>query len=396
MAQKSNVLELNGKRYDAYTGELLTSSTIPSAKSPRTRSIDGFMKSSAQPTLKAVKSAPKKTTQTHPVTTVPATSQAARPISDFTRQPATHVQHHKTSSSQTLMRHAVAKPKPSLKRHVKSQQRTDVLVKQPSITVQPKLSSYQLDPKRIARSQRVPRHPSARRYALDRAALAPQPVRVAVPATNPQPAATPSVKPVYADASAQALRLPQTPQARSTDIFEQALARANSHHQKPLTRRQAKRRKSLFGGRALSIGATSCAVLLLVGFFAWQSRANLTMHYAASKAGVAASMPGYKPAGFSAGKFSYSPGIVAVNFNNNKSGKNFALIEKTTSWDSTALLDSFVATRSRTYQTIDAAGRTIYTYGNNNATWVDNGVWYQVNTQGSLSTNELVNLAVSM
>ena len=120
------------------------------------------------------------------------------------------------------------------------------------------------------------------------------------------------------------------------------------------------------------------------------------MQYAAKKAGVAASLPTFKPEGFSAGKLTYSPGIVSVNFTNAQSGDTFALTQKSSSWDSQALLDSFVATKTRTYQTIDAAGRTIYTYGNNNATWVDNGVWYRLDTKGSLTTNQLVQLALSM
>jgi hypothetical protein len=192
------------------------------------------------------------------------------------------------------------------------------------------------------------------------------------------------------------LRQPARPQAHSIDIFERALAEANSHIARPLTRRQTRRRRQVIGSRALSIGAASLAVLLVVGFFGWQAKANLTMRYAAAKSGVAASLPGYKPSGFTAGKFTYSPGLVAVNYKNVHSGDNFAVIEKSSSWDSSALRDSFVASRSRTYQTIDAAGRTIYTYGNNNATWVAGGVWYQVNSNGSLSTNQLVQLALSM
>jgi len=393
VVKKPNILELNGKRYDAYSGELLGSAT---GHAGRARSIDGFTTAAASHTLTPK---PKAATPAKSVTPAPKPT-THKPISDFTRTPAHHVAHHKPANSQTLMRSAVHKPQPSVKRNLKTQQRTDVLVKQPSITVAPKLSSYQLDPKRVEHAKRVPRSPSVRRYAVDRTALTPQPVPVAVPTQTPPTTvqAQPAVRPVYADASAQTLRRPLAPQTHSTDIFEQALARANSHLQQPLSRRQAKakRRKSLLAGRALSISAASLAVLLLVGFFAWQQKAALTMRYAASKSGVAATMPGYKPGGFNVGKFSYSPGVVAVNFTNNSNGSSFALVEKSTSWDSAALRDSFVASRSRTYQTIDAAGRTIYTYGNHNATWVDNNVWYQVNSQGSLTTRQLVNLAVSM
>ncbi len=291
------------------------------------------------------------------------------------------------------MRHAVQKPTPaSLKRHSKAQQRTDVLVKQPSIEVTPKASSYQVDPRRVQRAKLTPRHNEVRRHALDRAALAPRTTAVERQAAAP---AKPAVRPVHADASAQTLRQPQAPVAHSTDIFEQALARANMHVEKPSAKRHARHRPRTTTSRALSFGAASLAIALLVGFFAWQQKANLSMHYAASKAGISAHMPSFTPDGFAAGDLSYSTGKVAVSFSNN-SGETFSILQKKTSWDSNALRDTFVASKARTYQTIDAAGRTIYMYGNNDATWVDNGVWYQVDTQGSLSTNQLVQLALSM
>jgi hypothetical protein len=381
VAKKSNIIELNGKRYDAFSGQLLDSTGAPIGPAvSRGVSMDGMVSGMKPAAVVGTPSVVK------PV-------QSGRPISDMVRVPAKHAAPHKPASSNTLMRHAVHKPEGSLK--PKAQHRTDVLVKQPSIAVAPKMSSYKLDPKRVQRAQLTPHHPDARRYALDRRSLAPSAQPVSRPSA-PVKQAQPTVAPVHADASAVPLRQPARPQAHSIDIFERALAEANSHIARPLTRRQTRRRRQVIGSRALSIGAASLAVLLVVGFFGWQAKANLTMRYAAAKSGVAASLPGYKPSGFTAGKFTYSPGLVAVNYKNVHSGDNFAVIEKSSSWDSSALRDSFVASRSRTYQTIDAAGRTIYTYGNNNATWVAGGVWYQVNSNGSLSTNQLVQLALSM
>lgn len=392
MSQKSNIIEINGKRYDALSGQLLgdAGSAIVTAPAPRRSvgsSMDGFItKKSAlvSPTLIPPQPVINKVVQQ------PSVSAAKlQQFADITRRSSgVSVTHHKVTPSKTLMRHAVTKPAPSLKRHTKVQQRTDVLVKQPSITVKPKMSSYQLDPKRVKRAEQTQRHPEAHRYAQPRPVLA--------AATSPALALTANAGQTVTMANSQPVQSKQTAQSRAADIFEQALARANNHKEKPGVRRHTKHRRAFFGARALSLGSAAFAILLIVGFFAWQQKATLTMRYAAAKSGVSASLPGYKPAGFSTGKFSYSPGLVAVNFKNAASGDSFALIEKSSTWDSQALLDSFVASKSRTYQTIDAAGRTIYTYGDNNATWVDNGIWYQVNSQGSLSTNQLVQLALSM
>lgn len=386
MSQKANVIEINGKRYDALSGELLGdtgSAAILNKKMRRSNgvSMDGFMTkkrpNTPQPTIIAPKTA-----------VTPVASTKVRPFSDIVRPAAGSVRRHKTIGSKTLMRQSVTKPATSLRRQTKVQQRTDILVKQPSITVKPKMSSYQLDPKKISRAKQTPKHPDANRYAQPRPALAAAAaptISIAAPARAA--AAAPAVRPAVQN---------QTLPSRTTDIFEQALARANSYIEKPVARKHTKHRKGIFGGKALSISAASFAALLLVGFFAWQQKAALTMQYAAAKSGVSAKLPGYKPAGFATGKFSYSPGSVAVNFKNNSTGDSFALIEKSSTWDSSALRDSFVASKSRTYQTIDAAGRTIYTYGNNSATWVDNGVWYQVSSKGNLSTNQIVQLALSM
>ena len=396
VAQKSNVIEINGKRYDAVSGQLLgdaqAHATAATAKPVQTRSgsLDGVTKGATRTVAPAAKP--------RLVAAAPAQSEEVRvrPFSDFVRTPGQAVQRHKAVKSQTLMRSSVSKPAPSLKRHTKAHQRTDVLVKQPSITVKPKLSSYQLDQKRVARAKQTPRHHEVARYAAAQAAL---PSSASVKPITPQP--TRQLAPVYAHTAAAVQPAPvrpaaTAPQNRPMDIFEQALARANSQVAAPLPKRQARRRRAGFGARALSISAASLALLLVVGFVGWQQKASLTMHYAAAKAGVAASLPGYKPAGFKASNFTYSPGIVSVNFHNPNDGSSFALIEKSSGWDSQALRDSFVANQSKTYQTIDAAGRTIYTYGNNNATWVDNGVWYQVNSKGSLTTDQLVQLALSM
>jgi hypothetical protein len=390
VAAKSNILELNGKRYDAVTGTFL-GAAAPSAgasqiRQARHQSVDGFV---AKPSVASSQVAV-------PAKAAAATHHAIRKaqlqLSDVKRAPSQQLRHHQPSGSKTLMRHAVQKPAPSLKRHTKVQHPSDVLVKQPTISVAPKLSSYQIDQKRVRHAQQTPRHDQVRRYAVNRNALAPR-----AAATAQAPAVSqPAVRPVHADAAAQTLRQPQTPVAHSTDIFEQALARANTHIEQPLTDRQIRRRSRRRAHRALSITATALAVALLVGFFGWQQRSALTMRYAASKSGIAAHLPAAKPGGFSVGNISYNPGLVATEFINHKTGESFAVVQKQTNWDSNALRDDFVASKSRTYQTIDAAGRTLYTYGDNDATWVDNGIWYQVNTKGSLTTNQLVALALSM
>ena len=65
-------------------------------------------------------------------------------------------------------------------------------------------------------------------------------------------------------------------------------------------------------------------------------------------------------------------------------------------WDSQTLLQNFVSTSGQPYDAYKAAGRTVYVYGNGNATWVNGGVWYEVSDNGALSKDQIIQLANSM
>lgn len=191
------------------------------------------------------------------------------------------------------------------------------------------------------------------------------------------------------------------------DVFQRALTHATAHEQPPHNPRAAKkaaradakatkRTRKPVHHRALSVALASLAVLMLTGFFAYQNKANLIMRVADAKAGFHANLPGYKPTGFAAANFSYSPGLVAVNFHNATTGYDYNLVQKESDWDSQTLLDSYVSVKSHSYQTLQSGGRTIYLYGNNNAAWVNSGVLYQLTTDGNLTTNDVLNIATSV
>jgi hypothetical protein len=374
VAKKQNVIELNGKRYDAYTGAFLSDVTARKplqAVAHAQQSVDGFERRSheashAQPVAIA-----------HPG---PRTSDVvAKPITDVVRPGAKHVAHHSPHKSSTLMRSTVKKPTGSLKHTASSH--THALVVQPAIPVHKKLSHPQVDPSRVLRAKRVPRSDSIRRYAVAAQALP-------AAALRPIPAA---IKPVHASTpAAHAVATPH-PAATSMDIFEKALQAANSHLETTPTKHKKARGKR--GRRILSVGAATLAVLLIAGFVALQNQAKLTIRYASSKAGIHATLPATSPLGYSPGKVSYSAGTVGVRYTNGSSGQGFTLSQTASNWNSQSLRDSFVAVKDKRFQTLEAAGRTVYTYGDNNATWVNGGIWYNVTSDGSLTTDELLDLA---
>lgn len=384
----ANTIILNGRRYDAVSGQLL-------GDTPKEQPSVAAKSRPAQPQAKAHQNhlaahAPQKpAARPHPPVRHTATTSTGGQFMDFIRPTAKSLKHHQPVKSATLARHAVKKPPQSLKRHVSVQHRTDILAKQPKFEIQPKLSSYQLDPKRVRHAKEIPRSEHVSRYARSNNLLA----AGAKPAPKSQ--ARPLIgQPALAPVPVRDVPANQPSEQGSMDIFERAIANANSHAQAAPRKTKSRRRRGFFGKRALNIVGTAAAVVLVVGFFAWQEQATLKMKYAGYKSGVAASLPSYRPMGYHLGGLSYNPGMVAVNYRS--ANGEFNLIERSSNWDSQGLQQSFVAQRDPKYQTIDAAGRTIFTFGDNNATWVDNGVWYQINSAGSLSTDQLVNLAVSL
>ncbi len=378
--QKTNVIELNGKHYNARTGELVKAA-VTAAKTPpakvesRGMSVDGFIRPKGTTHAKQVH-APK----AHPAAR-PSTAQvvATKPIAAPGRHSAQKLNHHAPKRSQTLMRSAVQKPAPGLKRHTKTVPHSDAVIKQPKFQITKKLAHPTVDPSRKQRAAIVARSPHVRRYAPDGARIAPQ--ATVATATTPSHQTVASVAPATASGSG------------SLDIFERALKHANSHMERAVAPKKA-RRRNLFNKRALGVGLASLAVVLLAGVFAYHNQANLTVRYAASKAGFSAKLPAYKPAGYTVGNVTYSPGRVQVQYTGN-SGGSFSLLQKESAWDSATLLSSYVESRSSSYDTIASAGRTIFSFGNT-ATWVNGGVWYVITADQNLDTQQLVNLATSM
>lgn len=366
MIKTKTIIEFNGRRYDAVSGRPLTR---PLA-APKT--IDGIVRS--RRSAPVVLPRPAK-----PVNQAKTTAKPHRPRA--VAQPTSH-QKPAPQAAKTLMRQAVHKPAASFKGQVRAQNRTDVLVRPPSTTVQPKASIHQVDAKRLARAAGTPHSSLISRFG---SVGTPAHITTAPAKVQVRPAAAPVAAPVV---------LPAPASRPSADIFEQALQRATSHEQPPV--KPAKRQRR--GRRLTNIGATVAAVLLVGGFIAYQNMANLTLKVAAARAGFAASLPGYQPAGFSIGQFAYHPGNVTIHFRSNSDGRSFALVEQPSGWDSASLLSNFVnSAAGKSYQTALAAGQTIYLYGNHNdATWVSGGIWYRINNQNGLSTAQIVNLASSM
>lgn len=290
--------------------------------------------------------------------------------------------------SSTLMRKAVKKP---TERTNKNNNVVSLITK----------SSLGTKPQRVATASSTQKSPHINKYgqaehrsSVRKSKIAELPVKQqASPIETPQQHHAQQTQPI-------------SKQQRSTSaahsIIESALQSAQSHTQQLLPEHTPKNKKLHhklgISKRVASIATGSLAALLLFGFFAMQNVPNLSMRVAAARSGVDSSMPGYTPSGFAfRGPIDYSEGVVTVSFGSNSDDRTYTISQQNSGWTSDSLLSEFVATNTDHYQTyLDGRGRTLYIYDKNNATWVQDGIWYKVEGDSKLTTDQLARLAASM
>jgi hypothetical protein len=338
VGKTNTVIEINGTRYDANTGERLASAAGP-----------------VHVTVKHV-----------------AATAKAQPQPEAHRQSAHHVAAHTPKHAQTLMRQSVKKPTAAT--HLKASVPINALTKAPLAAVTLPQSAQQLNPHRLSRAQRVKQSTAIQHFS----AVPPTAGSVIAPIV--------STKPAIHHAAAPAPHVSTT----TNDLLERALQAATSHEQ-PAHKLDRKHHSK----RRLRIGGAVALSLLVLGVVGSQNLPNLRLHEADAKAGFTATLPAHQPAGYRLSQMQYSAGQVASQFQSNSSDTSYSLTQKPTLWDSTALRDNFVAPADSHYRTLQSNGQTVYIYGNQNATWVNNGIWYQLQSDGSLSDSELLNLATN-
>jgi len=91
-----------------------------------------------------------------------------------------------------------------------------------------------------------------------------------------------------------------------------------------------------------------------------------------------------------------SPGLVTLNFSSPSANESLKIAQARTTWDSTSLLDNFVAKKTDDYATMQGQALTIYFFGQNQATWVNRGVWFSIEGTGRLSREQILKMAYSL
>lgn len=174
-------------------------------------------------------------------------------------------------------------------------------------------------------------------------------------------------------------------------IFESALATATTHQAKPYKQQRSPKK------RAIRLGASALTVLLLVSFFAYQNVPRMTLRAAASTIGFNASVPGYSPAGFGLnGPIRYQPGQVILSFRSHSDDRSYTLTQAKLDLNPDTWANDYLSTTNQTYQIRNIDDKKVYIYNQSNATWTHNGIWFNVQGDAGLSTDQLLHIASSI
>ncbi len=181
--------------------------------------------------------------------------------------------------------------------------------------------------------------------------------------------------------------------SRDKMMFENSVKKAfaaeNNHH-------KTKKHSSTMSKLATA-GIFALVLLVVAGGLSYHYLNRVSLYLASTKAGFSATSPTYSPSGYGIANVSYAKGIVSSEYHSNTDNRSYNISEKTTTWNNTDLVNNYVSALSNDdYVTINSNGLTIYLYGTRNATWINNGIWYIITSNNSLSDQQMVHLATSM
>lgn len=188
-----------------------------------------------------------------------------------------------------------------------------------------------------------------------------------------------AVKPVV-DNSAKAIK-----EAAIAEAFNK-LSKDQKETQKKLKHRS----------RLINILIIILAALSIAGYFIYVNIPSISVNVASAQAGIKAVYPEYCPEGYSlSGPVTSSEGQVTINFHANSNNRQFSIVQKKSSWDSSAVRSKVNTDSKGEFITTEESGLTIYTY-NGNAAWVNGGILYTITGDAQLSTDQIRHIAISL
>ncbi len=365
------VIEINGRQYNAETGELIGISRIKAVVS------------NGRDVRPIVSDVTKRRNRDEVLVLGNAlSSQVITPAHQRSMEGVRqihHLQHHTPQHSKTLVRKAVKKPDYQMKPKITKVKVTEVAAKTAQEVAKPlqkKVSVSQIHPARMLHAKSV--HKS---HHIQRFSKSDRSVAVVAAHHAHQKAA------VQVHSSAHA----KGHTSEATKLFEQAMSKAAVHHSSDVTRH----RRHLRHDRMKSALAGIAAILVVGSFITYLNMPKIELQVASAKAGFRVNNPAYSPDN----SYSLANGITASK---NKvemtyaSGKSsYKITQSTSDLSSTALLAQLRSTKGDPDRIISDSGRTVYYY-HDSSSWVSGGVQYTLDNNANLSSVDVARIASSI
>lgn len=334
----TNTIEIKGQLYDAISG-----APIQAAPKAQSSAADKEVLSTATPNQK------------HPVN---------------------EVNRHAPKTSQILMRSAVKKPDPSLKRRIRISESTERAIT--PIPITEKSSLTRLAVQRPDRAQRAALFKQSELISHSFVAPSERPAAQSEDPIAEAPRPVPQITP------------PAPPKSPADLLLQRGLSQATAHEQPPLPLEKSG------WPRASLVAIPVVGVVLALLIFGSHTFTSLQLRIASAKAGFSTNLPTYYPVGFTLDQMSYNSGIFASDFYAKNSDQSYTITQKSSSWNTQNLLNNYVSFVAPNYKVIQLGARTIYLYGNGDATWVSGHMWYQIDSDGSLKEAQIIDVANSL
>ncbi|MEX2007069.1 MAG: hypothetical protein WD877_02820 [Candidatus Saccharimonadales bacterium] len=385
----TSVIEINGYRYDAATGKIIGAVKDIAAhvkNSSPAGIIDGIIYNPAvdhKPTAKISKPAKAEAPKA-------AITRNHRKRHIFKNSALTL--HTRAQRSKTLMRSTIAKPKERLKD----------LTDAPAQSAKTKSVAVNLIREKRAKVFR--KHPKVARFGdfINRTDLSvDQPAKQGkvISAASPKIVANQTAKAASSNVRPMPSMVTSVSHQHLERLLDRALALADSHKKtlkEGLPRRKTFKRFKLLP-RWLTLGLVVLVLVAGAIYFAWQNVPEAAMKIAAARAQVNAKVPAYEPSDFKfVGPISYANHSTTIRYQaQGQPAKAYAITQQASNLDSDSLVSNVIGLNAQV-QTSQINGIKVFIYGpSNDATWVNNGIWYSIKNNAGLTSVQLLKIAQS-
>ncbi len=194
------------------------------------------------------------------------------------------------------------------------------------------------------------------------------------------------------------LKKAQKQEISNQEVKEFAISQAIEKSRKESKKSRGIHRKNFFVRKKFISFSMGFAVAMFgIGYLTYVNLPDIASRITAFQSGMAVETPAYIASGYSPKGLAYFDGK-NINFEYKKGDSNYKVQQSQSGWDSSALLQNYVTKKwSEDYSTTYSNGLTIYSNRRGESVWVNNGKLYKVEVSGNkISDEEIRKIATSL